>query len=708
MEVVKVKNISEPVVLLKIIQGNTLLVVDAETTIRYFDKYDLTLNSGFKAKIHHQRYNNTVVAFSYDRKYFASLSDDCRESRLYNVETKKTVAKVNRHQGEVSCVGIDPLSRYMFSCGDDGKTFAIDVKTGKLVFTLPHHADTINDIAFSANSNWIATASYDRKISLYNLVTMTPKEKLKAHAAPVMKLRFIKNGRLISTDKNASVIIWDIYKSKVIERLKGVHDEISQVVTAEDDKFLFVGTRLGYVIMYDLDTYEQLSRVYIKVQSAITAMEYDEENRFLIIGTRDGEVLFYNIYEGEEKLEPYLREKNFDAINKIAEQNPVLSFTKIYDVVANFWENTLKKAKIALQKGDKKTAELLFKEFTHIPEKNTIIQKVMREYSEFEKFETLAKQGKYALAYGLANTHPMFKDSGIYKALEKQWKKAFALAQRYVLEPKGVDRAKEILAPYRGVSEKTQLIQELFTKGLIYKRFKVAIANKDFKLIFELVKQNPFLKEFAEYDAIMQYADSLYIKATKLMQQGEIHSAIKMLRVLSNFEDFQEEVSELMGDMEVHQKFLNAVRDENLETVYNLMAEHEDLQDTEDGQKYMHIWDEIYNKANTYAMRGDVLGLKKVLDPYMKIGSKMMTIANLFSRCYLVQLEQAVKSKTMQKIVETGIKNYLLSFGLDDQIERFFAIFKKYYPETKLNFEHLPKGSLSQWRPVMIVKSILD
>ena len=649
-----------------------------------------------------------AVAFSNDKEYFAAMSSDCKESRLYHVKTRKSVARVNRHHGEVSCVGIDPSSRYMFSCGDDGKTFAIDIKSGKLVFTMPSHIDTINDITFSANSNWVAIASYDRKISLFNLATMTPKEKLKAHAAPVMKLRFIKANRLLSFDKNSTAIVWDIYTGKVIERLQGIHDDITQVTTAENDKFLFIGTQLGYVLLYDLDTYKLLAKRYIKISSSITAIEYDVENRLLILGTEKGEVLFYNIYERESELETLLKQKDFDGIQKLGEENPVLSYTKIYDLVANLWENTLKKAKIALQKGDKKTAELLLKNFKEIPAKNTIIQKVMMEYVDFEKFHKFAKDGKLALAYGLANSHPMYKDSAIYKALEKNWKKAFLVAQKYALEPKGIEKAKEILAPYRGISEKTKLIQELMTKGEIYKRFKVALAQKDFKIIFELIKQHPFLKEFPEYDTIMSYADTLYIKSRQFMDKGEIHSAIKTLRILSNFEDFKDEVDELMQDIENKQKFINAIRDEDLEQIYNLMAKTEDLEDTLEGKKFYKKWNDDLNIANSFAAKGDVKGIRKVLEPYMKISSKIMAIATVFAWCYMAQLENAVRKKKDKKLIEHGIKNYIISFGLTEQIENFFTTFKHYYPDSKLNLEALNKGSFRMWRPVMVVESILD
>ncbi len=708
MEAINSKNIKEPVILLKILKNRSLLVVDNNTTVRYFDNDTLALLDGFKANIHHRRYKSNMVAFSDNSENFATVSSDCEESMLYDAKTKKVITKIDRHHGEVSCVGIDPSSRYMFSCGEDGKSFAFDIKSGKLVFTLPVHVDTVNDIAFSKNSNWVATASYDKKISLYNLATMTPKTKLKAHAAPVMKLRFLSNNRLVSIDKNSTAIVWNAYSGKVIERLQGIHDDVTQITTSGDDKFLFLSTELGYILVYDLKTYEILSKHYIKLHSCITALEFDTEKELLIIGTEDGDILFYNIYEGQDKLRELLHHKDFEAMQKEADNNPILRYTDIFNLMSNLWETVLQKAKIALQTGDKEKAILLFRHFKNIPSKNTIMQKVMLEYVDFGKFAALAKDGKLALAYSLANKHPMYKDSNIYKMLEANWKKAFLQAQKYALDPKGSEKAKAILAPYRGLSEKTKLIQELLTKGEVYKRFRVSIGQKDFRIAFELIKLNPFLKEFPEYETLMAYADTLYIKSQSLIKEGDTHSAIKLLRVLEDFSDFNEEVKELILGIESRQKFFNAVEEEDLILAYNLMARFEELEDTKDGKILQKQWSDDLRIANSYIANGNIAGVMKSLDKYMKISSKYTLLATLFGLCYLVQLEKAIDNKRSKTVLENGIKNYMLSFGLQDQIENFFKLFKEHYPESKLNLEHLTQGSIAMWRPSMIEYSILD
>ena len=706
MKVLKSTSIRKAIIFMKIVEDGRLAVIDSETTIRFFSIDDLSVLDGFKAKIVHGRYQSSVVAFANKADYFATLTDDCKESRLYSTETKKIISKVDRHHGEASCVGIDPLSRYMFSGGEDGKTFALDTKTGKLVFTLPPHADTINDIAFSRSGGFVATASYDRKISIFSINSMSAKNKLKAHSAPVIKVRFLLKNRLLSIDKNASAIIWDIQEAKVISRLTGIHDDVTSITTSIDDKFLFIGTKLGYVLVYDLDTYEVVAAKYIKITSPITALEFVSEKNYLIIGTQDGFIMYFDIYEGEEKFNDLLKTKKFQEIKNLADTNPVLKYTKIYDLVDNLWDRTVEKAIFALQSSDHKKAEQLFSHFRDIPVKNKIIKQLYKDYEEFKRFSIFVEQGKISLAYSLANAYPSYKLSTVYKGLEKRWQNAFVEAQKLSQKPGGMDRAKDIMASYRGVVEKTPLIQDMLMKGEIYKRFLTSFGKHDFRMCSELLKQYEFLKEFPEYDRLELYADSLYIKSQELIQEGDVNIAMKKLRVLTEFTDFKELALELIKEVEFKQKFFDAIRNNNLSDAYFYLDSIDDLSNTKDGKILSKKWNDAVDMANEYALVGNVYGVKRSFEEYMQIKSKHIAIASVFSLCYISELEQALNNSDSKLRIESGIRAYLLSFGLHEHIQNFWTTFYKVHRDSKLNLELLPKGSIRMWKPSMINDSI--
>ncbi|MBW6488860.1 hypothetical protein [Sulfurimonas sp.] len=708
MNPTKRSNFDEAVIYTQILNPKTLLVVDAFTTIRYLNIENLSVKEEQKMAILHPRYSTKVISFSEDGKYFASISQDAKESRLYDTQSKKIVATVERHQGDVSCVGIDPKNRYMFSCGDDGMIFGVDIETAQLAFTLPRHVDSINDIAFSSDGKFVATASYDKNISLYNLSMMVPKGKLKAHSAPVLKLQFLNNNRLFSIDKNSGAIVWDLNSSKVICRLKGIHDDITEIAVGYDGALLFLGTKLGYILVYDLSSYEMISRRYVKLESSITALNFDEERDELIVGADNGDLYFYYIFNNEKHFVELLKEKKYAEMLQCIEENPLLKYTKASKIFDTIWEKTVQRAKKLLENSDKTAVLNLFESFNDIPAKRQFAQKLIQEYGEYDKFLFFVKNRKNALAYALANVHPVYKETKIYKAMETEWRNAFSLAKKYLLDEKLGYKAQEILMPYRGISEKTVLIQELVLNVHVYKRFRTAVAQKEFKLSFELAKQNPFLKEYPEHKALIKYSDSLYMKAQTLLGNGDTHSAVKIFRVLLDFDDFKDEAKEIISDIENRHKFFNAVEAEDMILSYNLLESSLSLKETSEGQKLQKQWERDLAKAKEYASSCDVDGIKASLESYMKIKSKNMDMASVLSQCYINELSCAIKDNKEQKSLENGIKNYLLYYGLDEKIGEIFTIFQAQYPETKLNIESQTQGSMNGWRPSMIVNSILE
>ena len=551
---IKKKNYKKAIVFSRILDNGTLLIVDSDTNIIFLNKETLEITKIIEMEIQHPRYKSSVVSISSDGNSFASLSSDYKESTLYNTNTKNIIATVNRHQGDVSCIGIDPKNRYMFSCGDDGKTFVIDIESGELAFILPVHKDIVYDIAFSDDAKWLATASYDKTISLFYLPMKIPKHMLIAHSEPVKKLCFLSQNRLFSIDKSNSAIIWDMYEPKVITRLEGIHDEVTCVTKSYDSRFLFLATELGYILLYELENYQLLSSSYIKLSSSITSLEFYENNQQLIIGTKSGDLLIYNIFYGENNLKILLKKKDFVAIEELIELNPLLVYTKAYEVISLIWDQTLEKAKEYLDNNDKNSAVKLFAGYIKVASKNKIIQELFKEYEKYEKLNALVRDGKISLAYGLVNSDPIYLNSKTYLELENQWIKVLKLAKRYSIHPKGEAKMEELLAPYRGISDKTQDIHDVISQHDVYMRFVSSIIKKDYKLSSELIKQHPFLKKVPEHKELIDYSDSLYIDSQKLINEGNFTEAMKLLNILEDFSDFEEIVKKSILDIQKKEK----------------------------------------------------------------------------------------------------------------------------------------------------------
>lgn len=706
MKALKTKAFDKPIIYCKYLDDDTLLVVDNDTTIKYLNSNTFEVLNGFKFNVNHTWYKNSIVSFSDDGSIFALKSADSKYSKVYDIKLKKTIAKVDRHNGEVSCVAVDPKGKYFFSCGEDGKTFVTDVKSAKLSFTLPPHIDEINDIVFSDNTQYVATASYDKKILIFNLLIMAPHAKLISHSAPVIKIKFLSKHRFFSIDRLNNAIIWDLHTNKIIVRLSGIHDDVLHVAVSEN--YLFLSTILGYIIVYDLENYQQISRKFLNMGSTITSLEFNEKSDELLVGTKSGTLSLYNIYEGKDKLENLFNENKYAEMERYIKFNPFLEYSKPYILMLDTWEKTLKKATELFQNAKNEEAQESFKYFKDIPAKQTIIKKLVRDYADFSKFLLMIKKGKISLAYSIANNHPVYKKSRVYEILERRWRKLFHKAQKLLKESNGKEKVKELLVDYRGISDKTKHIQEMFAKNEIYNRFKNEIAQKNYKVVFQLVKVNNFLREFPEYFSVLTFGDNLYIKINKYIQSGDIHKASKLLLILQDFPEFEIDVKKILKEIENQGKFLKSIDDEDLETAYNLLDNSNIISQTVDGMYLNKLWKDDLEMAKVYASTGNVLDIDGILDKYKGITSKNMALASIYSWAYNIQIEDAIEHNKKKEVVEKAIKNYVIYFGLEDHINSTYEMYKNKFKNSKLNIDLLKKGSKELWRPSMRVINILE
>lgn len=682
-----------------------LLISDENSTIYILDIETLKLKNKIELKILQNAQPNRVLDFSSNLSYVVFASQ--KVSKLFSLKQKEVVAVMERHRDDVSCVAIDPNDRYFFSGGDDGFVYGVDIRSKQLALVLPKHTDSINDIVFSKDARFVATASYDKVIHLYDLEEMALKKKLRSHTSPIMKMLFLTKTRLLSIDKDGGAIVWDLENFIVVTRLGGFHDEVTSVCLA-DNLFIFIATKLGYVMAYDLHTYRQISHSYIKVDAKIDAIGFDQIRKNLYLGCNNSRVYVENIYKHKNEIAPLMQNLEYSEVYKITQKNILLGYTKEYQQLELLWQKSIDKARELLEKLDKDTAFKVVQPFLSISSKKAQFQKLLDDFLEYEKFVSFVKQNKLSLAYSMIGTHEIFKETKIYKLLEQKWQDSLVEATKVSEMQNSVDKIKEIFAPYRGIAQKSAVIQDIIQNYTMLNRFKLLIYEKKFKLAFELSKKYNFLESLGEYKNTLIYLDSLLINANNMQDANETLQALKIYKNLVEIDEYKDIAREQITKIENGIKFENAIKDDNLEIAYNLLDNCDKLKETQNGKLLDKQWQDDKSRATIYISKADAIGLKNLLLKYINIKSKLSAIASMTSWCYIVELNRTLRDSPNQKILENGIKNFLLYFGQTEEFNNFFEHFLKIFPQTKLNPSSLPHGSLDGWKSSMVVKSILE
>jgi len=705
MEIVKSLNIKAPILEVKLLKDGTLAIIDSHTTVRILSMEEYKIVGGFKSNILHERTSGFVADIGFIGDYSISLIPKTNKAALFSVEKRELLYQIGRHQGEIESVAIDPNSRYCVTCGQDGKVFVWVIKTARLAFTMPPHADFVTAVAFSDNGQWIATGSFDPSINLLNLATMNKPLRLRSHNCVIVNMIFLPNARLLSADKEGNLIIWDIKTGKVLKRPAKMNDDINTMCISADKRFVFVGTKLGYIGLYDMQTMELVRQRYIKENEEVSSLAFVESGARLAVGTVQGSVRFYSLFGEQEVYMEMLRRREYKEFYAILEENPILQYSKLYELAEKIWEDLLVRVKLYLEKGEKEKAKELLDLFSGIPKKSAFILQMIRDYEKYSQFQNYIKEGRFPLAYSMVKQYTTFKDSEPYRKMEVRWRKLFAKAQEVIVEPNGEEKARTLLSMYRGISEKTVLIQQLFSEKRLYEYFKKVIAARDFVKFFDLTRNHPFLKEFSDYDAVIAYSDKLHLQALKLYQSGDTSNVKKICEILIHFPDYSNEAYEILDTMKVKHLFLDAINAQNFLNAFSYLASYPLLYETPEAQELENKWNDVLDSALRYAAKGSVEELRKYFEYYFPITSKYSAIGSVFAQCYGVQLEQKIRSNAPAIDIEQGIRNYIAMFGNDDYILYFCTLYSKKY-ETQMEISELKEGSLESWSPLMIVNDI--
>lgn len=538
-----------PVLLLKTLSNGALSAVDADSTLYFIHPDTFKIIGGCRAAIGQQRPWGNHVDVGLYAQVFAAVIPKTAKAALYAVKKKKVLYRLGRHQGQVESVAIDPKTRYMLTGGEDGKLFAWEIKTGTPAFTLPAHTDHVTAIAFSDDAAYVATGSYDKLIHFMPFEGTKRPRKLYGHRSAVVKLSFIAENRLVSAGKGGEVLVWDLERGKIAKRLEPADDEITALCLCGAKRYLFVGTKAGAVRLYDLQECELLSAHYLQADGAVTSLAYMEEGERLAVGTLKGRVDVYAVMGDETALSALVDARKYAAFYAAAESNVLLRASALYEAVEGIWNETVAGARRLYEAGDVAGAKALLDDFADVARKKPLIRELLHDSEAFALFKEHVDAKRYALAYAAAERYPQFKSTAPYEKMENEWHEALGRARELAGERNGEEEARAVLASYRGISAKTAAIQQLLHEGRYLLFLKDLIAKQEWKKLFALVKQHPFLKESREFFRLVNYADKLFIEASQAYAEGNLTKARQLCEVLENFPDFKADVREMLAEI---------------------------------------------------------------------------------------------------------------------------------------------------------------
>jgi WD40 repeat protein/serine/threonine protein kinase len=224
-------------------------------------------------------------------------------------QIKNSPPGVLEHRAAVSSVSFSPDGQHLASAGDDKTVRVWDAATGAEICPLPGHAglgilpghlDGFPCVAYSPDGQFIASASGDPTLKLWDAKTRQEVHTLPGHRAPVRSVAFSRDGKQlasaasdIDTRGDGEIRIWQTRTGQEILTLHGHVSSISAVAFSADGRRLASAGSDGNVKLWDLATGREALTIRGH-QSAVRSIAFSRDGNRLVSASHDHTVRMWN------------------------------------------------------------------------------------------------------------------------------------------------------------------------------------------------------------------------------------------------------------------------------------------------------------------------------------------------------------------------------------------------------------------------------
>ncbi len=252
----------------KIIAGGEYPKVNKKSYVEVFDVSTLQMNqlSGFDEDVW-----NLII--SPDDKSFIALDNAGRSIKKSDF---KTVNKVVSTSVRINDIALSENGDYIVGAGNNGKVYLYDIKNGYAESVIHDNKTKILNIAISKN-NTVALGDEKGLIKVFKLFGNTSTTRLVGHSSPIEDLKFSTDGRfLASAARDKTVRLWN--RENLTAQPITLDDHPDWVFTlafSPDNSQILAGTKEEIVRAWPTDIEVMADKICGKIDANMSQDEWD-------------------------------------------------------------------------------------------------------------------------------------------------------------------------------------------------------------------------------------------------------------------------------------------------------------------------------------------------------------------------------------------------------------------------------------------------
>jgi WD40 repeat protein len=234
----------------------------------------------------------TSVAFSPTGDQFASSSYD-QTVRVWHRQSGACLHKLEKHSNRVWSIAFYPQGRLLASGGDDHAAMLWDLHTGQCIKNLQGHCNTIYAIASSGPQQLLASGHEDQTVKLWHLPgshsepgpgDLQPFRILQGHRDRVFSVVFSPDDQwLASASADRTIKLWNPHTGQCLRTLHGHHSWVWSIAVHPDGQRLASASYDHTIKLWDVQTGDCL-QTWQGHNSSVLAIAFAPDGRTAVSG----------------------------------------------------------------------------------------------------------------------------------------------------------------------------------------------------------------------------------------------------------------------------------------------------------------------------------------------------------------------------------------------------------------------------------------